>query len=116
MNRGERKLDRIILGRQGLGEIVPLCPNVAFEKGVEYFVEITCFYGVLLAMLLQTLHWSECQRIDTEASLLQCEEKRTENAKEQTLILEDIMTLKRETELVSNKLSELTVRIHKIKS
>ena len=52
MNRGERKLDRLIVGRPGLGEIVPLCPSVAFEKGVEYFVEITCFYGVLLVMLL----------------------------------------------------------------
>lgn len=116
MNRGEKKLDRIILGHPGLNTIEPICSSVAFEKGVEYFVEITCFYGVLLAMLLQTLHWTECHRIDQEVILNKCEEKRSENAKETSLIFEEITTLRKETELVSQKLGELTVRLHKIKS
>lgn len=46
-NRFEIKLNRMLLGTKGLGEIKDLHIDMAFSKGVEWFTEVFVFYGIL---------------------------------------------------------------------
>ena len=46
-NRMEIKMNRILLGTKGLGEIKEIHADMAFNKGVEWFTELVFFYGVL---------------------------------------------------------------------
>ena len=43
----EIKMNRILLGTKGLGEIKEIHADMAFNKGVEWFTELVFFYGVL---------------------------------------------------------------------
>jgi hypothetical protein len=37
--------------------------SIAFEKGIEWFTEIFCFYGVLTLFAIYELNSNECQRL-----------------------------------------------------
>ena len=43
-HRGEIRLNRLMIGKQGLGDIKELPQPAAFSKGVEWFTEIFFFY------------------------------------------------------------------------
>ena len=63
-NRMEIKMNRIILGTKGLGDIKDIHESIAFAKGVEWFTEIFFFYGVLFLIT-----WYELKKsIDASAS------------------------------------------------
>ena len=49
-NRFEVSLNRVIIQQKGLGEVKSLLPEVAFNKGIDYFTEILFFYGVLFGI------------------------------------------------------------------
>ena len=44
-------MNRWMIGSKGLGEIPDLHTDMAFNKGVEWFAEIFCFYGVLFSIV-----------------------------------------------------------------
>ena len=46
-NRFEIKMNRMLVGSKGLGEIKDLPQDMAFHKGVEWFTEVFIFYGIL---------------------------------------------------------------------
>ncbi len=46
-NRFEIKMNRMLLGTKGLGEIKDIHIDMAFNKGVEWFTEVFVFYGIL---------------------------------------------------------------------
>ena len=50
-NRQEIKLNRILIGFKGLGEIKELPDQAAFRKGVEWFTEIVFFYGICFGIV-----------------------------------------------------------------
>ena len=63
-NRMEIKMNRIILGTKGLGDIKDIHESIAFAKGVEWFTEIFFFYGVLFLIT-----WYELKKsIDASSS------------------------------------------------
>ena len=43
-HRSEIRLNRLLIGKKGLGEIKEIAPPAAFSKGVEWFTEIFFFY------------------------------------------------------------------------
>ena len=49
-NRMEIKMNRILLGTKGLGEIKEIHADMAFNKGVEWFTELVFFYGILFVI------------------------------------------------------------------
>jgi hypothetical protein len=58
-NRWEVKLNRVLLGGRGLS-IIPVIPEkVAFEKGIDWFIEIFFFYGVLFALTFYEINKAE---------------------------------------------------------
>jgi hypothetical protein len=47
----EVKMNRLMIGSKGLGDIPDLHTDMAFNKGVEWFAEIFFFYGVLFSIV-----------------------------------------------------------------
>ena len=49
-NHFEVKLNRWLIGSKGLGEIPDLHMDLAFNKGIDWFVEVFFFYGILFSI------------------------------------------------------------------
>ena len=49
-NMFEVKLNRWLLGSKGLGSVSELHPDVAFNKGIDWFTEVFFFYGILFTI------------------------------------------------------------------
>jgi hypothetical protein len=49
-NHFETHLNRLIIGKKGLGQIPDLHPEMAFHKGIDYFTEIFFFYGIVFTI------------------------------------------------------------------
>ena len=56
-------MNRLITGMKGLGTVPALHDSIAFEKGIEWFTEIFCFYGVLTLFAMYELNSNECKRL-----------------------------------------------------
>lgn len=49
-HRFEVALNRIIIQQKGLGEVRKIPPDLAFNKGVDYFTEIVFFYAIMFGI------------------------------------------------------------------
>ena len=58
-HRFEIKMNRVLLGTKGLGEIKEIHADMAFNKGVEWFTELVFFYGILFAIAAYELKKAE---------------------------------------------------------
>jgi hypothetical protein len=68
-NKGEVKMNRITLGKKGLGEIMPINHMKAFNKGVDYFTEIVLFYGLMFGICFYGLWGAHLSSIKAEENL-----------------------------------------------
>lgn len=57
-NRFEVALNRIIIQQKGLGEVRKIPPDLAFNKGVDYFTEIVFFYGIMFGIVFYEMEKS----------------------------------------------------------
>ena len=54
-HRSEVRLNRMMIGKKGLGEISEIAPPAAFSKGVEWFTEIFFFYFLTFSIVFWEL-------------------------------------------------------------
>ena len=58
-NQFEVKLNRRLTGKSGLAIVPEILPKVAFNKGVDWAVELVFFYGVLFGLALYEINKNE---------------------------------------------------------
>ena len=63
VNQFEVKLHRKLVGAKGLSIVPEILPKVAFNKGVEWVVELVFFYGVLFALAFYEMNKNELSKI-----------------------------------------------------
>lgn len=57
-NGFEVRVNRLLVGHTGLGQIEDLHPELAFNKGVDYFTEVFFFYGLVFGIVFYEMHKS----------------------------------------------------------
>lgn len=55
-----------MMGSKGLKKIPDIADSLAFEKGVEWFVEVVFFYGILCVLAVYELNKNENNRLHQE--------------------------------------------------
>ncbi len=58
-NKFEVTMNRRLAGKKGLSSLPALSECVAFNKGVEWFVELAFFYGVLFGLAFYEINKAE---------------------------------------------------------
>jgi hypothetical protein len=59
-------MNRLMMGSKGLKKIPDIADSLAFEKGVEWFVEVVFFYGILCVLAVYELNKNENNRLHQE--------------------------------------------------
>ena len=68
-NKFEVKLNRKLSGNRGLAIVPEILPKVAFNKGVEWAVELVFFYGVLFTLAFYEINKNEHAKHKQEMNL-----------------------------------------------
>ena len=102
--------------QKGLGLVPKLNDNVAFEKGVEWFTEVFCFYGVLAALAYYEMSKNEASRLKQVDTL----NKLTQNGKAHTIEIakleDDFSNLEKEKLIIDQNFADLKLRFHDLQS